>query len=92
MLGGARSNRTVTGIRACYEEGLHRKPDLAGRVAIRFVIQTDGSVREVSPNCIGLPDPTVVRCIVERFRKIQFPSPSGGPLAVLYPIIFTTAK
>jgi hypothetical protein len=34
--------------RACYEEGLRRKPQLAGKVSVHFVIGRDGSVMRAS--------------------------------------------
>jgi hypothetical protein len=35
-----------------------------------------------------LPDAAVVKCVVDGFRKLQFPKPEGGIVTVVYPIVF----
>jgi hypothetical protein len=92
-------------IRACYEGGLRKDPDLAGRVAVRFVIGTDGKVisaesvdpekpaaadplRSSSPSG-SMPDANVVSCVVDLFKKLSFPTPSGGKVVVVYPFTFS---
>jgi hypothetical protein len=96
-------------IRGCYEEGLRRNPDLAGRVAVRFVVGRDGAVTEVSeadskapeiadpfapappPRAMAqrLPDDAAVKCILNAFRAMRFPPPSGGLVTVVYPLQFS---
>jgi hypothetical protein len=77
-------------MRACYEDGLKRSPNLGGRVTVRFVIDTDGSVRDAAPICTSLADPAAVGCVVERYGQLKFPKPSGdGIVTVVYPIMFT---
>ena len=73
-------------IKTCYEAGLARDANLEGSVSVRFVIEIDGSVKESNLSSTTLPDPEVARCIVGKFRKLQFPNPEGGTVTVVYPI------
>lgn len=78
--------------RACYEGALRNDPHLQGRVATRFVIDRDGSVREakVDPTS-DLPDQAVLLCVALEFKKLRFPEPNGGIITVVYPISFSPA-
>ncbi len=74
--------------RMCYEQGLARNPNLAGRVAVAFVIGPGGAVESASPKGSDLPDAEVVGCVVGSFRGLDFPSPEYGRVTVVYPILF----
>lgn len=76
-------------LRACYEEGLKRNPSLGGRVTVRLIIDQDGHVSSVAPECTSLPDPAVVSCMAKRFGRYQFPKPATGSATVIYPVMFT---
>ncbi len=76
--------------RACYERGLAADPNLAGRVKVRFVIRTDGSVADVTDAGSDLPNRTVIACVLRAFESIRFPSPEGGSVTVIYPLAFTS--
>lgn len=80
-----RSN--YSNFRACYEEGLGRNPKLQGRVGIRFVIERDGHVTNVSIVDNTLPDCKVARCVRDHYPKFEFPKPEGGIVTVVYPIM-----
>lgn len=76
--------------RACYEGGLRRDANLQGRVATRFVIDRDGSVREAKVDpASDLPDQAVLLCVALEFKKLRFPEPEGGIVTVVYPISFS---
>jgi hypothetical protein len=76
--------------RLCYENGLRTSPNLAGRVAVRFVIGRDGAVSNVGNGGSDLPDNGVVSCVVRAFYGLSFPQPDGGIVTVTYPIVFTS--
>lgn len=78
--------------RKCYEQGLARNPDLAGRVEVRFVIALDGSVKTVEIKANSLPDCQVVGCVSDVFRSLRFDPPQGGTVTVVYPVVFDTAE
>jgi hypothetical protein len=74
--------------RACYERALGRNPSLTGRVKVRFAIARDGSVESVSDAGSNLPDREVVACVLRAFGTLAFPSYTGEPITVVYPLMF----
>jgi hypothetical protein len=76
-------------MRACYEKGLVRNPNLQGRVSVRFVIGHDGAVSSVADGGSDLPDTGVTACVVRAFYGISFPQPESGIVTVNYPIVFS---
>jgi hypothetical protein len=82
--------RGVRGIRRCYEARLAEVPTLAGTVKVAFVIDADGSVATASTEMSTMNDPTLERCLNERFAEMTFPAPSpSGKVIVHYPFVFT---
>lgn len=90
-------------LRKCYEAGLRRDPNLAGRISVRFVIGRDGKVTAVaegdlpnspppSPASAPMPDRAVVSCVLREFEKFTFPAPEGGVVTVVYPIMFSPSS
>lgn len=75
--------------RMCYENGLRTNPNLAGRVAVRFVISSDGRVTNAANGGSDLPDAGVVSCVVRGFYSLGFPAPESGVVTVVYPIQFS---
>jgi hypothetical protein len=76
-------------MKACYQAGLARNPNLHGRISVRFVIGQDGSVTSASNQGSDLPDGAVVACVVGTFTKMAFPQPEGGIVTVVYPLSFS---
>ena len=74
-------------LRKCYEQGLGRDRNLRGRVSARFVIPESGLVSSVANAGSDLPDAEVVNCILRSFAGMRFPSPAGGSVVVVYPIM-----
>lgn len=75
--------------RMCYERGLVKNPNLEGRVAVRFVIGSDGAVSTAQNGGSDLPDSSVVGCVVSAFYGVSFPQPENGIVTVSYPIMFS---
>lgn len=81
-----------TEFRGCYELGLGRDANLAGKVVARFVIGRDGRVASVQAGeTTDLKDQEVVRCTLEALKTVVFPEPEGGIVSVVYPILFEPA-
>jgi hypothetical protein len=76
-------------LHACYDGGLSRTPSLHGRVAVRFVIDLDGWVRDASLASDDTGDPVLVACIVSQFVGLHYAEPEGGRWSVVYPIVFS---
>ncbi len=73
--------------RRCYERGLIRNPHLTGRATTRLVLDRDG-VASAANGGSDLPDSRVVRCVVERFAALPFPTPPTGTVRVVAPLWF----
>ncbi|MBI3183828.1 MAG: TonB family protein [Myxococcales bacterium] len=65
-------------IKFCYESELARLPDLAGKVAVRFVIDPAGEVSEAQVAESSLANANVEACMLESVRRWRFPEPEGG--------------
>jgi hypothetical protein len=73
----------------CYENGLRTKPDLAGRVTVRFRIDNSGAVAEAKRDpTTTMSDSATVDCIVRGYTNLSFPQPEAGEVTVVYPIEF----
>lgn len=76
-------------LRLCYEKGLMQNPNLQGRVAVRFLISSDGAVAMAQNGGSSLPSSEVTNCVVQSFYGISFPKPDTGSVSVTYPIMFS---
>jgi hypothetical protein len=74
-------------IRACYEKELTAKPDLEGKVTVKFRIEPDGKTTNVKAS--GMV-PNLNACIVQQFKKLVFPR-SASPAGLTYPLVFKHA-
>jgi hypothetical protein len=82
-----RATAAVTGdIAECYTAALERDAGLWGRVELRVELDEHGRARKVAENESRFPDREVVRCAVSALKKVAFPVPKDGPLALIYAI------
>ncbi len=73
----------VDAMQKCYESGLAKKADLAGRILMRIAIVAGGKVSKTSiESGTTLPDQEVITCIANVVRATPFP-PSKAPLNVV---------
>lgn len=78
--------RNLGQVNRCYEQGLASNPGLAGRVAVRFVISSNGSVITAAPTSDTLGMPSVSACIAGAVQRWNFPvPPDSGAITVTYP-------
>jgi TonB family protein len=83
--------RRVNEVRFCYEQELHARPDLHGRVNVKFIISPEGAVQAATIESTELAAARVEACIVQAVRRFTFPAPDGGGIAVVsYPFVFDT--
>lgn len=74
--------------RVCYQSALKSKPNLKGRVNVRFTIGATGTVSNVEGSG-NIPDQGVIACVTRAFYALSFPQPEGGgTVTVSYPIDF----
>lgn len=79
-------------VKKCYETELEKKPNLAGRVMVHFVIGTDGKVTESSIQESTLHSPAGEQCIAAAVRGWEFPKPRGGNVVVSYPFVLAASE
>ncbi len=86
-------HRHINEVRFCYERALQRRPDLAGRISVRFIISATGAVQTAALGSSTLGDAEVENCIVQAVRRWTFPQPDGGGIVVVtYPFVFTPGE
>ena len=76
----------VNQLEACYHLALDDKRAASGRVVVRFVVDSSGSVATatISANSFGRPD--IGCCVLARVAEWTFPAPSAdGFVVVEYP-------
>lgn len=77
----------------CYERELPAKPELFGKVAVRFTISSSGAVEAQNIGDNTLKNATVEGCILNKVAKWKFPSPKGGTkVLVTYPFLFKSTN
>ena len=70
----------------CYEVARERNPSLSGRIEVRFLINSDGSVGQAMAAETDLP-PQVADCVVNTFYSLSLPQQDGAVVAQ-YPMYF----
>jgi RNA polymerase sigma factor (sigma-70 family) len=82
----------------CYESGLERNPQLAGKILVEFTIEGEPGVggvvgeSSIDPKQSDLDDPAVRECIQETMYALQIDPPTnGGSVLVRYPFTFAPA-
>ena len=84
--------RHLNEVRFCYEQGLRKRPDLSGQVAIKFIISPSGSVQTAAVSNTTLGDGAVELCISKVVQRMSFPMPdNSGIVVVTYPLSLTSA-
>jgi len=79
-------------IKYCYESALNKFPELAGKVAVQFLIGADGTVQDAAVNETSLNNSEAENCMLTRIRRWKFPEPEGGGVvSVGFPWIFKPA-
>jgi len=70
----------------CHEQGLVQNPTLEGRVVVRFIIGSEGTVMGSNIAESNIAVPSVGQCISNAVRRWQFPTPEGGGIVTVnYP-------
>ena len=81
--------RQQSRLKKVYETMLKRDPQLGGKIKIKFTIQPDGSVTNVSIVMSTTGNSTFDNRIVSYVKRWKFSPASGGPVEVVYPFVFS---
>jgi hypothetical protein len=79
-------------VRYCYQKELNAKPDLDGRIVVRFTIAQTGQVVISKVDQSSLSDTNVESCLTQATLRWTFPRPENGIVVVTYPFLFHTPK
>jgi hypothetical protein len=79
-------------VKACYESGLKRNPNIGGKLQLRFEVSSVGKVTSADIENDTMHDDEVASCIKSRVMTWRFPAPSGGSVQFSYPFIFQASK
>lgn len=86
-------HRHINEVKFCYERELASRPDLEGRVAIKFIISGQGSVQMSAVANSTLGNAKVENCIAQAVRRWTFPQPKGGGVVIVtYPFQLTAPQ
>jgi hypothetical protein len=85
-------------VKECYDQGLARRPDLAGRLIVEFTIVGEPGIgglvttSTIADEGSTISDPGMRECVQETLYGARFPAPAGGgEVKVHYPFAFSTA-
>ncbi|MEZ4251989.1 MAG: AgmX/PglI C-terminal domain-containing protein [Polyangiales bacterium] len=73
----------------CYEQALRSRPDLEGRVVVRFVVTPTGTVQTAMASAADGMSDRVASCVSESVQRWTFPT-SPGVTSVTYPFVLAT--
>jgi TonB family protein len=79
--------RGMHAVKACYQRGIKKNPNLQGKLTVRLTINTMGRVTQVEIDD-ALGDPGVASCTKRRARYWRFPPPRDGTAEVSVPFVF----
>ncbi len=80
--------RHINEVRFCYEQELNTRPDLQGRISIKFIISPTGAVQTAAVDNSDMGNAKVEQCIAQAVRRWTFPAPEGGGIVVVsYPFV-----
>lgn len=86
-------HRHINEVKFCYERQLAQRPDLNGRVSVKFIISGTGAVQMAAVASSTLGDPGVENCIAQAVRRWTFPQPEGGGIVIVtYPFMLTSPE
>ncbi len=80
-------HRNLSQVRFCYEQALRQRPDLEGRVAVRFIISGDGAVQTSMVQSTTLRSSRVEQCVSGAVQRWSFPQTDTLTI-VTYPFRF----
>lgn len=77
-------------IRHCYDQLLQRSPNTSGKLKVKWLINAQGRVYNVSIVDGTISDSLMRACIVGKIRRWVFPKPRGAQtVTVGFPFVFT---
>jgi hypothetical protein len=83
-------HRNIGQIKHCYEKHLLARPDLEGRVTVKFIINGQGAVMTPAIASSTVAHMGTEQCIASAVGRWTFPQPQGGGIVIVsYPFKLT---
>jgi hypothetical protein len=73
---------------ACYERALENRPELGGRVELRFDVGSDGRAVGATARSSTIEDQEFLSCLTASVGGLTFPAAETGDTGVTYPLFF----
>jgi hypothetical protein len=70
----------------CYKRARLARPELWGRLVLRFHVTDEGKLDEVFETESRFSEGSTVRCVLRKARELSFPRPIGGDVRFLVPL------
>jgi len=80
-------------MKRCYENAMSKgRPDLKGKVVVKFTVKPDGSVSHVCDSGSGIESAEMLECVMRVFLGLRFPEQTGELcpkyMTIVYPVVF----
>lgn len=75
----------------CYDAELRAKRKAEGKMLLRFVVGSDGAVKDAGPEGETAMGPELVACIVSTIKGVKFEPRTTGDATVMLPLTFVHA-
>lgn len=81
----------VGAVQDCYEQAMRRHGAARGRIALRFVVGTNGALTgaSIETNTLGAGADEVAACVIRRTRSWNFAVRPDAPVAVSFPFLLS---
>ena len=76
-------------LHTCYEIQLMSKPELTGKLTVRWTIEGDGSVSGQTATGDTLGNSAVSDCVLRAISHIRFAKPDAGVCVIQWPFVFS---
>jgi hypothetical protein len=80
--------RRQDGFQACYETALKSNSKLGGKLVVEFTIAEGGKVTSTRVINDGLNSGEVSNCVLALLKRLRFPEPSDGEVAITNAFVF----
>jgi len=78
--------RHINEVRFCYQQSLQSHPELEGRVAVSFIVNSDGAVQSSTVASDSTGSNQVSSCVQNAVRRWTFPA-APGVTGITYPFV-----
>ncbi len=80
-------------MKRCYENAMSKgRPDLKGKVVVKFTVKPDGSVSHACDSGSEIESPEMLECVMRVFLRLRFPGQTGELcpkyMTIAYPVVF----